>query len=246
MKKIEDEEKENSERWLLTYSDLITLLMIFFIIMYSMSKLDAVKYQNVAQSLNAAMGGGRTMIGTTDSPSAPGDSKPAVVDTYTEQKDQMMKVKGDVDKYIKANNLQNDVVTEMDERGLVIRFKDSILFDTGQANIKSQFAGKIIKIGKILTKVSAYIRVEGHTDNVPIKNYQFNSNWQLSTTRATNVVELLISKSGIKPSRISAVGYGEYRPIASNKTQVGKAKNRRVDIILINSKYDTIEHNSNN
>jgi chemotaxis protein MotB len=137
--------------------------------------------------------------------------------------------------------LGNQVVVELDERGLAIRLKDSILFDSGKAEIKNELKDQIGKIGKIINKVDSYIRVEGHTDNIPISNQYFKSNWQLSAVRAANVAEVLISESGISPAKISAVGYGEYKPIADNKTPEGRAKNRRVEILIVNEKFNEVE-----
>jgi chemotaxis protein MotB len=243
MKKHHDESHENHERWLLTYADLITLLMIFFVVMYSMSKLDVAKYAALAQSLSLTMGGGKNIIG--DNSPTPINTQPNLTEleqVATEQK-QLSQIKEQVDKYLKYNGLENSVVTEIDERGLVVRLKDSILFDSGKAYIKDEYKEKFIKLGKILSKINRYIRVEGHTDNVPIKNSNFSSNWQLSAIRATNVVELLISQAGIPADKISALGYGEFRPVASNNTPEGRAKNRRVDIIILNSKFNQVENN---
>lgn len=243
MKKHHDESHENHERWLLTYSDLITLLMIFFVVMYSMSKVDVNKYQALAQSLSVTMGGGKTIIGSDQISQI--DKKPSIeqLEEMVDEQKKLSGLKSEVDKYIKENGMSSEVITEIDERGLVVRLKDSTLFDSGRADIKTSSQEKIIKLGKILSKIDSYIRVEGHTDNVPIKNSNFNSNWQLSAIRATNVVELLITKSGIRADRISALGYGEFRPVANNSTIEGKARNRRVDIIIINSKFNQIENN---
>ena len=103
---------------------------------------------------------------------------------------------------------------------------------------------KLVSLATILNKIDNYVRVEGHTDNIPIKNEYFNSNWQLSSIRASNVVEFFIEKGNISPDRLSAVGYGEYRPISDNNSEDGRSKNRRVDILILNNKYDNIEMNN--
>ena len=138
--------------------------------------------------------------------------------------------------------MTNDVTTEITEKGLVVSLKNATFFDSGEATLKPQFTSKIIQIAKIVNQLNNYIRVEGNTDNIPIYNSMFKSNWQLSAIRATNVVELLIDKSDISPYKISAVGYGEFRPIASNSTAAGRAKNRRVDIVVLSSKFDSEEN----
>ncbi len=231
----------NSQRWLLTYVDLITLLMIFFVVMYAMSNVNATKYSQLSNSLKVAMGGGKSIIGTSDAPSISNSTQ--AVDTAIVEQDKLENVKKQLDKYLKDNNMSNEVTSKVEERGLVVSLNDTLFFDSAQAVIKPESQKKLIEMGKILNQLGNYIRIEGHTDNVPINNSEFSSNWQLSAIRATNVTELLINKAGIAPERLSSVGYGEYRPIADNSTEAGRAKNRRVDIIIMNTKYNQIENN---
>jgi len=247
--KRREEKEPNHERWLLTYSDLITLLMIFFVVMYASSNSDTTKYKQLAQSLNAAFsGGGATIMGDSSaiSVTVPSDK---VIDTATDtaaaktaEENQMEAIKKNVDKYLKENGLSNSASTKIDERGLQVSLTSTLLFDSGKANVKAESIKKLISIGKILNKVDNYVRIEGHTDSTPINNYEFSSNWQLSAIRATNVTELLISQAGIYPKRISAVAYGENRPVATNTTEIGKAKNRTVDIIILSSKFSKTEN----
>lgn len=242
MKRKGHEKEPNHERWLLTYSDLITLLMIFFVIMYASSNLDATKYKAVSESFNVVFnGGGKTIVGNDSSPSI-SDTKPAVNPAAMEQS-KIQEIKNQVDTYLKKNGMKGTVSTNIDERGLVISLNDTLFFDTGKAEIKPESQKKIIEIGKMLNKINNYIRIEGHTDNIPIKNDRFQSNWQLSCERAANVTMILIDKANIPPQKLSAVGYGEWRPIASNKEEQGKARNRRVDIVIMNSKFNQIENN---
>jgi chemotaxis protein MotB len=249
--KRKEEKEPNHERWLLTYSDLITLLMIFFVIMYASSNVSATKYKQLSQSLNVAFeGGGKNVIGDdsaisiTDSSTKvidipPVDSKTSEGNKIEENK--MEAIKQNVDKYLKQNGLSNSVSTKIDERGLQVSLNSTLLFDSGKADVKADSIRQLISIGKILNKVDNYVRIEGHTDSSPINNYEFRSNWQLSAIRATNVTELLISQAGIHPKRISAIAYGENRPVADNNTEVGKAKNRTVDIIILSSKFSKAE-----
>ncbi|MDB0438771.1 chemotaxis protein MotB [Clostridioides difficile] len=237
----EDEKEENNERWLLTYSDLITLLMIFFVIMYSMSNVDAEKYKQLSQSLNSAFGGSPGVIEGGQSKMEP------VVDPNNNNLDSLQnpevkEVAENIQNYLNESGLSNSVSLKAQDRGLVISLKDTILFDTGKAVIINDSRDKIIKIGKMLNEMNSYIRVEGHTDNLSIKNSEFKSNWDLSVMRATNVVQLLIDSAGIAPNKLSAVGYGEFRPIADNSSPEGKSKNRRVDIVLVDSKFDDVEN----
>ncbi len=247
-RKKHDESHENHERWLLTYSDLITLLMIFFIVMYSMSNIDKEKYKQVAAGLSSAMGGGgSTIIGKDSGTPINQDTSPTntnVVDMPEEQK--LEQVKQAVDKYLKESGLSDSVVTTIETRGLVLSFKDSLFFDSGKADIKSEQAKKLVEIGKMLNQPiinDSFIRVEGHTDNIPISTYLYKSNWDLSVIRASNVSQLLINQSGIRPDRVSAAGYGEFRPKSDNNTEAGRALNRRVDILIMNTKFNEVENN---
>lgn len=238
MKRMHDESHENSERWLLTYSDLITLLMVFFVVMYSMSNISAKKYGQLASSLGSAMGGGGNLIGSGNGVT----NNPGVQIVDSEQK-RLEALKNNIDEYIAKNGLANDVVTQVEEKGVIVRLKNSILFESGSAQLKGSSQKQITEIGKLLKQMGNYIRVEGHTDNIPIHKAEFNSNWQLSAIRASNVAEMLVNGAGISPDKIVAMGYGEYRPIASNSTVEGRAQNRRVDIVLVSSKFDGVEKN---
>jgi chemotaxis protein MotB len=250
-RKKHEEAHENHERWLLSYADFITLLMIFFIIMYSMSNLDKEKYAKVAAGLSNAMGGGggSTIIGTDNGVAIQDVNSPSntnVVEMDEEEK--LSYVKDTVDKYLSDSGLSNSVETKVEERGLVLSFKDYLFFDSGKADINPEQAKKLVEIGKLLNQPiisGSYIRIEGHTDTVPISNYLYKSNWDLSVIRASNVSQLLINHSGIKPERLSAAGYGEFRPKATNNTESGRAANRRVDILIMNSKFNEVENNKN-
>lgn len=237
------QEKENSERWLLTYSDLITLLMVFFVVLYSASNVNQKKYEKLANSMSYAFTGGSGIIDggqNADVSSSDNELSPLI---QTEE-EKLQSIEGQVDSMIDELGLKESVSTSIEERGLVISFNDRIFFDSAKADIKEEMNSKLVSLATILNKINNYVRVEGHTDNIPIKNEYFNSNWQLSSIRASNVVEFFIEQGNISPDRLSAVGYGEYRPIADNNTDDGRAKNRRVDILILNNKYDNIEMNN--
>lgn len=236
-------EKENSERWLLTYSDLITLLMVFFVVLYSASNVNQKKYEKLADSMSSAFTGGSGIFEDghdVDENSSNSEITPLVQN----EEEKLQSIEGQVDAMIKELGLEDSVSTSMEERGLVISFNNSIFFDSAKANIKEDMKSKLVSLSTILNKIDNYVRVEGHTDNIPIKNQYYNSNWQLSSIRASNVVEFLIAQGNISPDRLSAVGYGEYRPIDDNTSEEGRAKNRRVDILILNNKYDNMETNN--
>jgi len=252
------EKKENSERWLLTYSDLITLLMILFVLLYSISNLDLKKFQKLSLSLNQSMGDG-LMTGDSNLDGSDGVLDGQTTDSTTDTSDttlktdtstnsdgtttltneaQLEEVKNDINSIIQNTNLEGAVDFTMEQRGLVITFADSIFFDSGKADIKPQMLPSINKIASVLQGFANVIYIEGHTDNIPINNGIFTSNWQLSSVRAANVAQYLAESCGLDPTRLSSVGCGQYKPIASNDTEAGRNQNRRVNFVI---SYTTAE-----
>jgi chemotaxis protein MotB len=228
MRKKKDEEHENLERWLLTYADLITLLLAFFIMLYTFSKQDAQKYSEVTGHLKAIFSGTSGIHnggekGKIVEPLSRGAS-PEEIKRYIEEK---------LKTIARLENLQNNISVFSDERGIVIRILDSTFFDEGRADLKEKARQTLDRLIPVLQSVSNHIRIEGHTDNVPIYNYEFKSNWELSVRRATEVVRYLIERGGIPPIRVSAAGYAEYRPVTTNDTPEGRALNRRIEIIVV-------------
>ncbi|GAA0085356.1 flagellar motor protein MotB [Clostridium sp. CTA-7] len=237
------EKPENHERWLLTYSDLITLLMIFFVVLYSASTVNETKYKQLATSMGAVFTGGSTVLGSEENSGSSSDNAGELKPLVQTEEEKLKGIENQINDIVKDLQLEGSVSTSIEERGLIISFTDSVFFDSGKADIKDELKPKLISVSKILNKIDNYVRVEGHTDNIPINNSDFHSNWQLSSVRASNVVEFLINYGEISPNRLSAVGYGEYRSIADNNTEEGRAKNRRVDILILNNKFDGTEVN---
>lgn len=238
----EPEREPNSERWLLTYSDLITLLMIFFVIMYSISNVNAKKFTKLSSSLNQALIGQATGAFVGE---APGSAFIPGMPSGQVERDNMQKAKLEIEKYAADHGLQGKISVSLEERGLVISFKEALLFGLGSADLKREAKGSLLSVAKIVTALSNGLRIEGNTDNLPIHTAKFPSNWVLSTTRAINVVEFLINNAGIKPEKLSVVGYGEYRPIVANDTEANRAKNRRVDIVILKQALNLSEAGSN-
>lgn len=235
-------EKDNTERWMLSYLDFITLLMIFFLMMFAISNVDNKKADALAHSLKIGFnsGNGENVIAVSES-----SNTPTIVDEETlkalNEAEKLADIKNKVDELVENSELKGSVTTSIQERGLLISFNDSVLFNSGDANIKTDWYNKLVSISKILNEIDNYIRVEGHTDNIAINNENFHSNWQLSSARASNVVEFLISQGSVKPERLSSVGYGEYRPVKGNDTDGGRSANRRVDILILNNKFNQSE-----
>lgn len=238
--------KANHERWLLTYSDMITLLMIFFVVLYAISSLNAKKFEAIALSLAKAMGGGQSVLKEPGAALAPGISGSSLIkDVETaremEELNDLERIRKELQGYIDENGLNGKVTVNLEERGVVLSFQEVALFPLGSAEI-TPGAGELIgKIGRILLKAPYYLRVEGHTDDLPINTREFPSNWELSVARATRVVKELIREIEFPPHRLSAAGYGEFRPRVPNDTAEHRQQNRRVDIVVLKSKYETAE-----
>ncbi|MFA5880727.1 MAG: flagellar motor protein MotB [Eubacteriales bacterium] len=236
----EQEKEPNNERWLLTYADLITLLMIFFVVMYTISNVNSKKFAQLSTSMSQALLGQNSgyFLGEAPGPLMVNENAPP--GGKTEAAD-MKSAKEQLDKVIKEQGLKGKVVVSQEERGLVISLKEALLFHIGAAEITPGARDIILKVGQILNKMPNSIRIEGHTCNLPINTPQFPSNWELSTARADHVVRFLINQVGMSPERLSATGYGEFRPIVPNTGEFNRAKNRRVDIVVLKSFFNIAE-----
>jgi len=207
-----------------------------------MSRVDIIKF-NAFKEIMGIEFGSPYIIGK-----APGDSLIELSPSSTEdnaEMSQMEAIKEKLEEMIKENGLQDKVHIFLDERGLVIRVAETLFFPTGSAEINPNGKETLNMLGKIIKTMPNYVRVEGHTDNVPIHNRQYKSNWELSVIRATNVVKQLITGAGYNPNLLSATGYGEYRPIATNETAEGRQLNRRVDIVIIRTALNKSEPTNN-
>lgn len=149
--------------------------------------------------------------------------------------EEFKKIKAEITDVLKAKEAEDKIKLEIDQRGLVISLKDSEFFDSGKAVVRARSMYLLDNIAAAINKYSNFIRIEGHTDNIPIKTSTFPSNWELSTARATNIVHYLTATHALPPEKLSAIGYAEYRPIADNSTEEGRQKNRRVDVVLLSS-----------
>ncbi|SFQ96805.1 flagellar motor protein MotB [Desulfoscipio geothermicus] len=233
------ESEGNKERWLITYADMITLLLIFFIVMYTLSKIDAAKFETLAESLAAVFGAGG-MVLDSPGPQVITGTPPEQVQDIVE-KAQLDNLKKKLENYIQENGLATRVSVTTEERGIVLSFQDNVLFELGSARLTPRAREILDKVAPILADTPNYIRVEGHTDNLPINNARFPSNWELSAARATNVVQELIREHGFAPQKLSATAYGEYRPRVPNTSPENRQLNRRVDLVILRSKFAEIE-----
>jgi chemotaxis protein MotB len=219
-------------RWLLTYADMITLLLVLFIILFSISTINKVKLQRLVHDL----GGG---FNSTDAINNPPNGM-----TVSATKDDLQAMQNQLQSYISANKLQNKVQTQIVKDGkkrelIISLLSDKQLYDSGSADLKPETERILDEVYLQLRTRQNEVRVEGNTDNVPIANDQFPSNWELSSARATGVARYFVEQKGLAPRRISALGYGEYRPRVPNDTDAHRAENRRVDVVILDTDQAT-------
>jgi chemotaxis protein MotB len=209
-----------------TYGDMVTLLLTFFVMLFAFSEVDKAKYDQIAESLRGALKGMPSVLERPQGDISILDPIPIVTPEFESLYESFHELLGD-------EELAGATDIYMDERGLVVSFKEQLFFDIGSIEIKPGARTLLRRVGEILARGENQIRVEGHTCDLPIRNERFPSNWELSVGRATNVTRFLIEGAGIAPVRLAATGYAEFRPVAPNDSEENRTKNRRVDIVLL-------------
>jgi len=247
-RKAQHEKEPNHERWLVSYADFITLLFAVFVTLYAMSQTDKKKAEEVLSSMRESFGYSTTSAG----------AKPTVIDSGAMSivpsihkmtqaprrgrsrgsEQDFRATKASIEAYLMKMGAQSKVSISVTQRGLVVSLKEAGFFDSGSATLKQSSFSLLNDVVTSLASYSNSVRVEGHTDNIPISSASFPSNWELSTARATNVLQYLTKQEDFDPARISAAGYGEYRPVADNGDEEGRGKNRRVDIVLLSEQSE--------
>ncbi|MER2089962.1 MAG: flagellar motor protein MotB [Sporosarcina sp.] len=236
-RKRKKDENHIDESWLLPYSDLMTLLLALFIVLFASSTVDEVKFNKMSAVFSEVFDGGQgVMDNAAPTPvPMPKDSVGTSEEnsSYIEDQKSLGEIQDRVDDYIAVNELENQFETKLTDEGLLVTIRDSILFSPGNATIKTEYMGIANDIGELLVfDPPRQIIVTGHTDNIPIQNAQYESNWELSVMRAVNFLKSIVKNGEINPLLFSAKGYGEFQPIESNETAYGRSKNRRVEVLI--------------
>jgi chemotaxis protein MotB len=239
MAKKKHEEHENHERWLVSYADFITLLFAFFVVMYSISSVNEGKFRTVSDSIKAAL---NPIVSPANVavPFTIGQNKAVTVNpTIDTVKEPAVRRLREIMRSLK-NETQLDIIQmkELANGDIVLTLPDTVLFRTGEAVLRPEARPFIQAISEVLIELDRHVRVEGHTDNVPISTVQFPSNWELSATRAVTVVRTLSEQYGLQADHLTAVGHADSRPLVDNLTPEHRAKNRRVEIVVQESKLD--------
>ena len=254
LRAIEDDEI-NHDRWLVSYADFITLLFAFFVVMYSIASVNNAKYETLAESLEEAFLPHEKKNTLEPQPipeqSQPTTIQPIVLDNPTAEEKQkrqqlsdeilkerrgLKKVSENLEEVLEPYIDDNLVSVKRNDFWVELEMKSDLLFSSGEAELSQKAFPVLKKIAEVIRLLPNMINVEGHTDNIPIDNVDFPSNWDLSAARATSVVRQLI-KNNIKPERLAVVGYGEFHPVADNNTEEGRFKNRRVLLVLMSQAF---------
>lgn len=261
-RKNKKEDEGMDESWLLPYADILTLLLALFIVLYSMSSVDAQKFQELSEAFNSVFVGDKGVVenggaippqeSSKDAPAqdkqddedkehkkAQDEKKEEEIYSKKEQ-NELKKVQERVDGYIVKNDLSEKFETSLSEEGLLITIRDTVLFDSGSASVRGADESTAKELSDLLyMKPQREVIISGHTDNMPIRNSKYDSNWELSVSRAVNFMKLILENDELDPKSFSAKGFGEYQPSATNDTKEGRAKNRRVEIQIIANTKET-------
>lgn len=240
-KKKHHHEEHVDESWLIPYADLLTLLLALFIVLFAMSSIDAVKFKQMARAFNSAFSGG---TGVMDYPSPlPQEQSESLNKEDADNKEneepeldkkELQEIQNKIENYIQSNKLQSQFKTTLTDEGLLVTILNDVLFDSGSADVRTQDQQIAREVSKLLVMDPPRdIIISGHTDNVPISNERYKSNWYLSIMRATNFLSILLENKKLDSKQFSAKGFGEYKPVASNATPDGRNKNRRVEILIL-------------
>ncbi len=231
----EEEEGGGAPEWVVTFSDMMSLLLCFFVLLFSMSTIEKDKFKELALSLQSALGVDEVpQAGTREGlemKKHEAEAKPEAVDELGGMiKKEMNDIKSNVEEFIVKNQLGGQVNAKVDGRGVVITISDVVLFPAGEAEINPEASQLMEKLKDLLQEFHYRVRVDGHTDDVPIHTDKYPSNWELSAARASRIVRYFI-ENGVAPERLSAQGFAEFHPLVDNSTPENRGKNRRVEIV---------------
>jgi chemotaxis protein MotB len=234
----EEHEEHHDERWLVSYADFITLLMVLFVVLYSMGQVNVEKYKQLAESMKSAftLGGASqvvdSQINEAGGDSEDGTSKPIVVPGIPEGPTQSEEVAGQLTAMLSSQNLGNQVSVQTNIEGVLISLSERLIFKNDQTDLPPEAMQVLDTIVEMMRPIENKVRLVGHTNNTPSTNPLYPTNWELSLARATSVAKYLIN-AGIAPERFIIAGQGEYSPVFPNDTEQHKEMNARVEIIII-------------
>ncbi|MDL4839372.1 flagellar motor protein MotS [Aquibacillus rhizosphaerae] len=249
---------KGAPKWMVTYADLVTLILVFFVLLFSMSQIDIVKFQAIAESFRNRMifegnpsprpmdnptenieiqeekeGSDDLKNNGSETDSSEETNKETNSVEQDDQQDSLDELLREVEQFLKDNQLNNVISANRTDQGVVLILQEKVLFESGEADIVEIGKPFLEKVGMLLSNIPNQVRVEGHTDNRPISNYRFPSNWELSGSRASSVIRYIIDSTDIEDNRFIAVGYGDTQPLVENNSAENWSKNRRVEMVIL-------------
>ncbi|WP_163970866.1 flagellar motor protein MotB [Oceanobacillus halotolerans] len=241
-KKQRNHNSHMDESWLLPYADMLTLLVALFIVLFAMSEIDTQKYKELTEVFNQEFSGNDgifeegdpTPIDTQQNEQQPVEEESEEITEGEQERLMLEALQEEINAYIEENNLSEILATKLTGEGLYITILNEVSFDSGSAEVKEEGKELAEEISEFLyTDPPHQIIISGHTDDVPIKNSDYASNWELSVTRAVNFMTHILTNEKLEPERFSAKGYGEYQPVVPNDSEENRAKNRRVEVLIV-------------
>lgn len=250
-RKSKHDEEHVDESWLLPYSDLLTLLVALFIVLFAGSSIDMQKFQSISNAFNSELTGGTGMFdypsplpegsqGSSDEQEEEQETqdvhyedKQNVSGLGEEEQERLAEIQKNINSYVQDNGLSEQLTTSLTYEGLSLTIRDNIIYESGSADVDPDNIIVAQELSKLLEMdVPRSIIISGHTDNIPIHNSEYASNWELSVMRAINFMKVLLENQNLQPELFTAKGYGEFQPVATNETKEGRAKNRRVEVLI--------------
>ncbi len=246
LKRKKKHEEHVDESWLIPYADILTLLLALFIVLFAASEVDSKKFKAISDSFNTELQGGtgvleqQAAIEITEDTSQtakldetiPIEESEEVMSAYQDHKE-LQELQEKIDEYITDKGLSPRLQTELTIKGLVLKIKEGVLYQSGSADINEESKVIAVEISNLLvTDPPRNILIDGHTDNIPAVSEEFPSNWELSSARAINFMKILLENKNLDSNKFSATAYGEFQPITSNDTEAGRAENRRVEVLI--------------
>ncbi|WP_062514047.1 flagellar motor protein MotS [Halobacillus sp. KGW1] len=257
MKRNRKKKQGGAPQWMTTYADMITLILVFFVLLFSMSQINLVKFEALAESFRNRMifdfypSAVENDYPTEQAKAQENGEKNNEYELPDNDKEQdkeekkdaetedLEELKAEVDEYIEENELGDIISATQTERGVVLVLEEQLLFETSSAEVLDGAKPFLSKVGTLLDNIPNFVKVEGHTDNRQISSFRYPSNWELSGARASSVIRYLLDQTEtLDPKRFTAVAYGETRPIAPNDSEANWSKNRRVEIVILDPEYE--------
>ncbi|MFD1019065.1 flagellar motor protein MotS [Thalassobacillus hwangdonensis] len=261
--KRKQREDKGAPKWMVTYSDMMTLILVFFILLFSMSQIDLVKFEAIAESFRNRMifdfypspvemenpteqsspqENGKTSnefeTPTNQTNSTDYDAESRQTQGNDRGEESLEQLVNEVEQFLKQNELNDVISASRTDRGVVLVLQEQLLFESGEAEILESGQPFLVKVGTLLKNIPNHIKVEGHTDSRPISTFRYPSNWELSGARASSVIRYISSATELDATRFSAVAYGDTRPNVPNDSPENLKKNRRVEIVILDPTYD--------